>query len=536
VIEIIVQLCGGIGLFLLGMTLMTESLKDIAGETLRLWLSKFTGSPLTGMFSGIGFTLAVQSSTATTLATIGFVSAGVLTFSQAMGVIVGANIGTTSTGWMVAFLGVKFSITNFALPFIALGAILKLLTHGKTALFGLCIAGFGLIFFGIDQLQVAMAGVSQHVDLSIFSTTTFLSKLLLVFIGLVMTILLQSSSAAITATLAALASQAIQLEQALMLVIGQNIGTVATAVLAVIGSTANAKRTAAVHVLFNIISAVIAFFILLPLFIWLYDSQPTIHGLDQVIIVAAFHTAFSVVGALFFMPFLKKFEVLIIKIIPDDKNVRSEYLDEASLSVPALAIATAEKVLYLNLYDQLNICRNALENGVLVSDKKLKEFDQLMSELDHYLEEIVMPESISDRHRLTSLLRIVVYARVLRSDLEDLHHVIAIRTQPKIFQVALDYVHILENSLEDIFIHQNKSQISNFQEELLNLKLWTDEHRKDTRDKIIEYVSIHKLSAARNLELLASQRWLDRLIAHTQRLANVIDEKPADLSVLKEVI
>lgn len=227
---------------------------------------------------------------------------------------------------------------------------------------------------------------------------------------------------------------------------------------------------------------------------------------------------------------------MIIKIIPDDKNVRSEYLDEASLSVPALAIATAEKVLYLNLYDQLNICRNALENGVLVSDKKLKEFDQLMSELDHYLEEIVMPESISDRHRLTSLLRIVVYARVLRSDLEDLHHVIAIRTQPKIFQVALDYVHILENSLEDIFIHQNKSQISNFHEELLNLKLWTDEYRKDTRDKIIEYVSIHKLSAARNLELLASQRWLDRLIAHTQRLANVIDEKPADLSVLKEVI
>lgn len=121
-----------------------------------------------------------------------------------------------------------------------------------------------------------------------------------------MTILLQSSSAAITATLAALASQAIQLEQALMLVIGQNVGTVATAVLAVIGSTANAKRTAAVHVLFNFISAVIAFFILLPLFIWLYDSQPTIHGLDQVIIVAAFHTAFSVVGALFFMPFLKK--------------------------------------------------------------------------------------------------------------------------------------------------------------------------------------------------------------------------------------
>lgn len=89
--------------------------------------------------------------------------------------------------------------------------------------------------------------------------------------------------------------------------------------------------------------------------------------------------------------------------------------------------------------------------------------------------------------------------------------------------------------MEDIFIHQNKSQISNFQEELLNLKLWTDEYRKDTRDKIIEYVSLHKLSAARNLELLASQRWLDRLIAHTQRLANVIDEKPVELTVLQNI-
>ena len=120
-LEVFAQLCGGIGLFLLGMTLMTDSLKDIAGETLRQWLGRFTGSPFKAMISGIALTLIVQSSTATTLATIGFVSAGVLTFSQAIGVIIGANIGTTSTGWMVAFLGLKFSIGQIALPLIALG-------------------------------------------------------------------------------------------------------------------------------------------------------------------------------------------------------------------------------------------------------------------------------------------------------------------------------------------------------------------------------------------------------------------------------
>ena len=146
----ILQLSGGIGLFLLGMSLMTDSLKALAGEALRQWLVRFTDSSLKAMFSGITITVAVQSSTATTLATIGFVSAGVLTFSNAIGVIIGANIGTTSTGWMVALLGLKFSISQLALPLIAFGAILKLLAKDRLALIGMTIAGFGLLFFIIN--------------------------------------------------------------------------------------------------------------------------------------------------------------------------------------------------------------------------------------------------------------------------------------------------------------------------------------------------------------------------------------------------
>ena len=202
--QVIIQLMGGIGLFLLGMSLMTDSLKAMAGESLRQWLAKFTGSPFNAMLSGIGFTLVVQSSTATTLATIGFVSAGVLTFAQAMGVIIGANIGTTSTGWIVAFLGLKFSISNFALPMIGLGAIMKLLGKDRLALVGLGVAGFGLIFFGIDVLQIAMASFAERVDLSVWSNNDISTRLILVLIGIIMTILLQSSSAAVTATLAAL--------------------------------------------------------------------------------------------------------------------------------------------------------------------------------------------------------------------------------------------------------------------------------------------------------------------------------------------
>lgn len=526
-LETIVQLCGGIGLFLLGMTLMTDSLKDMAGEKLRLWLSRFTGSPSKAMFSGIGFTLAVQSSTATTLATIGFVGAGVLTLAQAMGVIIGANIGTTSTGWMVALLGVKFSITSIALPLIALGAILKLLTSGRLALFGLCMAGFGLIFFGIDQLQVAMSGLAERVDFSIFTYDTFLAQLLLIGIGIVMTILLQSSSAAITVTLAALASGTIQMHQALLLVIGQNIGTVATAVLAVIGASVDAKRTAAVHVIFNIVSAILAFFILIPIISWLSEQVEYFSTLDDVLMVAGFHTAYSVLGACFFMPFLRPFGALLTRLIPDhpSKQKHIQLLDQASLSIPYVAVQTAENVLFLHIYDQLNYLKQALREGVIVPQNKLIEFDELMKALDAYLEKINLPDLDQDRQKLVGLLRIAIYAHVLRSDLSDIQQATLIRTQPTIFQIALDYVNILENYSHDIFIENDAKAILAFQKDLLALKLSTDENRQATRSDIVQYVELNRLSAAKNLQLLAAQRWLERLIAHTQRLANVLVEK-----------
>lgn len=527
----IAQLAGGIGLFLLGMSLMTDSLKDMAGDTLRLWLAKFTGSNYKALFSGIAFTLLVQSSTATTLATIGFVSAGVLTFSQAIGVIIGANIGTTSTGWMVALLGVKFSITNIALPLIACGAILKLLTHGRMALFGLCLAGFGLIFFGIDQLQVAMAGFAERVDLSVLSTSSMLSKLFLVLIGLVMTVLLQSSSAAITTTLAALASHVVNLEQTLMLVIGQNIGTVATAVLAALGASVNAQRTAAVHVIFNVVSAVLALFFLAPAFIWLYQNSVLFSSLDVVFIVAAFHTAFSIFGALLFMPMLQQFEQLLCWLIPDKTQNHLQYLDQASLEVPSLAIAAAEKVLYLMFYDQFKIFQKVLQDGVCVSANRLKEFDLLMSSLDQYLEKIELSELKYEQDKLTHVLRLMVYARVFRSDLEHLNHALIIRTQPTIYQVALDYIHLIDAYIDDLFLNNNTENIEDFEQELLNLKQWTDTYRQENRGKIVEYAALNHFSAAKNLDLLASQRWLDRLIAHSQRLANVLKEKTLHHSI-----
>lgn len=529
--EVFTQLCGGIGLFLLGMTLMTESLKDIAGETLRQWLGRFTGSPFKAMTSGIALTLIVQSSTATTLATIGFVSAGVLSFSQAIGVIIGANIGTTSTGWIVAFLGLKFSIGQVALPLIAIGALLKILAHGRTALTGLALAGFGLIFFGIDLLQVAMSGVAEHLDLSIFSTESFAAKLLLVLFGLVMTVILQSSSAAITATLAALASQAIQLDQALVLVIGQNIGTVATAVLAAIGANANAKRTAAVHVCFNVVSAIFAFCILVPLFLWLYQPQYFLSGWDHVVIVAAFHTAFSVFGALFFMPLIRPFEQLLVKYIPAHEDSLLQALDEASLAVPAVAINTAEQVIFKTILTQYSWILKAIKSAELVSANELKQQDELIYKLQDYLEKIVVPENSTDQSRLFSLLRMMVYLKVLRSDLENLKHVVSIRTQPAIHQLALDFIQILENAGNSMLDTRSSEDLSQLYIEMGHLKQWSKQHRSELRKKTNIYASTYQLNAAKTFELLAAQRWLDRLVAHSYRLINVLNERQQTLTM-----
>ena len=523
-LEVITQLGGGIGLFLIGMILMTDSLKEMAGERLRIWLSKFTGSPTKAILSGAGLTLLVQSSTATTLATIGFVSAGILTFAQAIGVVIGANIGTTSVGWMVAILGVKFSIGSFALPLVAVGALFKLLGRGKIALLGMTIAGFGLIFFGIQMLQVAMASFSDIVDLSKFSGDSLGAQILLILIGILMTVILQSSGAAVTTTLAALATGAIDLPQALGLVIGQNIGTVSTAILASFGSSVNAKRTAAVHVIFNVVSAVLALLILEPLFIWLSKGERLMADWAPVFIVAAFHTSFSVLGTMFFLPVIKQFEHLVIKLIPDRSPSILALLDHANLSVPALAINASSKVIHHNLIDILSILKLAIEEGVMPSNRQLQRIDEVLQGVQHYIEDMRTSENPEDQKGLTFILRLVVYSRVLRSDLSRIHFAQHIRNQPAVYQVGLDYSHIVGNYLQAIQEGDIVDESSRLRVELMNLKKWLDDENPVVREAVMQYAATKGLSAAERLDLLAALRWLTRTISHTQRLANVLFE------------
>jgi phosphate:Na+ symporter len=218
------QLLGGIGLFLMGMILLTDGLKAFAGEALRKTLIRFTGSPLKALGSGALLTAVVQSSSATTVTVIGFVSAGLLTFSQSVGVVIGASLGTTTTGWVVAVLGLKVSIGYYALPLVGVGAFLRLLARGRWKSFGWSVAGFGFIFIGIETLQTGMTGLASYINVANLPQTGLLSHFLAMVIGIVMTIVMQSSSAAVATTLTALHTGQLILNNPLLCSLGQPSG------------------------------------------------------------------------------------------------------------------------------------------------------------------------------------------------------------------------------------------------------------------------------------------------------------------------
>lgn len=343
----LVPLLGGLGMFLLGMVLLTDGLKALAGQALRGILMRFVRGPLSGVGWGALVTALVQSSTATTLATVGFVSAGLLTFTQAVGVIFGANLGTTSTGWIVSQLGFKVSLGSISPPLVLIGAALRLLSKGRAAHAGTACAGFGLLFIGIDFLQDGMTEVAARLSSADLpgagQSDSLLSRAALVGFGFVITVIMQSSSAAMATTLAAVASGAIGLEQAAALVIGQNIGTTPTAVAAAIGAPAAAKRTAVAHVLFNGLTAGVAFGLLPPMLRGIQVAADFIGADDPPTVLATFHTAFNGLGVALLLPVAGPFARAIEWLLPDRSPPPTRFLAPAVAEVGPIALEAARR-------------------------------------------------------------------------------------------------------------------------------------------------------------------------------------------------
>jgi phosphate:Na+ symporter len=341
------DLLGGVGVFLLGMVLLTEGLKSIAGPTLRRGLARFTGNRFSSVATGAAATALIQSSTATTMTSIGLVAAGILPYRNAVGVVVGASLGTTSTAWIVAYFGLKLDISAIAMVAVAAGALMRLLGRDRVGQAGLSVAGFGLLFVGIGLMQEAMAGVAEGFTLPGATALPFLGPLLLVLVGAVMTIVMQSSSAAVATTLTAVAAGAIGLEQAAALVIGQSIGTAPKALLAAIGATAPARRTAMAHVVFNVGAGILALVILQP-FVWgvarIAGDGP---APDAAIVIALFHSLFNVVGIALVLPWLDGFSTFVARLVKDRGPVLSRFLSPAVAAEPTLAVEAARTTLLM---------------------------------------------------------------------------------------------------------------------------------------------------------------------------------------------
>ena len=338
-----ISVLGGVGLFLLGMSVMTSGLKALAGSGLRTTLSKAAATPLSGAFWGAFVTLIVQSSSATTMTVIGLVSAGLLTFSQGLGLVFGANVGTTGTGWLIALIGVRVSLTAAALPMIFVGALIKLLGRGRLSAAGAALAGFALVLFGLTTLQQGMGGLAERLHPADLPTvfgpgvswwSSLFGVLALILVGLAMTAVMQSSTAAIAVTISAHFAGAVGLDQACALIIGQNIGTATSSALAAIGASSTAKRLALAYILFKLIAALIAL-VLFPVTIPLLVRASK--SIDGVTLLAGYHTAYNVVGVAVLLPLIDRFTRFVERILPERASPLTRCLDPAALVTPLAA-------------------------------------------------------------------------------------------------------------------------------------------------------------------------------------------------------
>ena len=337
------SLLGGIGLFVLGMSMMTEGLKLSAGNALRSILQISTRSALRGLLAGMLITGVVQSSSAVTVATLGFVNAGLLTLNQAVWVVFGTNVGTTMTGWLVAWIGVKVEVAALALPLLGIGMLIRLTADAVSRRAGLgeALAGFGAFFLGIGILETAFADLAPLLTAFDFGRRDWLTVLYFVALGTVLTVLTRSSSAAIAIALTASAGGAIPLALAAAAVIGTNIGTTSTALLAAIGATAPAKRVATAHILFNLATGLVAL-ALLPQLLAVSAAVLAAFGAagDTPATLAMFHTLFNCLGVALAWPaaswLVRSLSRLYVS--PEEEIGRPRHLDATLTAVPTLAL------------------------------------------------------------------------------------------------------------------------------------------------------------------------------------------------------
>jgi phosphate:Na+ symporter len=431
-LAMVMALVGGLGLFMLGMKYMSEGMQAVAGNSLRRMISLVTSNRFTATAAGTGVTVLVQSSTITTVIVVGLVNAGLMQLYQAMGVIIGANIGTTITGWILVL-----KIGKYGLPILGIAALFYIFSkRDKPRYISLAIMGLGMVFFGLELMKDGVAPMRDmpfFIDaFAWFQADSYFGVLRAALVGCLLTFLVQSSSATLAITISLAATGVIPFETAAALVLGENIGTTSTVMLASIGGTVNAKRSAYWHVAFNVfgvmwITAIFFFYVQLigGIVEGMHGTNPigmTLAGMEDPMefaavmtaAIALVHTGFNVTNTVLVLPFLRVFARVLERLVPDpaEKEVRRlRHLDARTVSAPVLGIEQSRGEVVLmgqGVIKMMDWIREIGFNGV--RDERLikKTFhreevlDNLQEEIISFLTEVLednTPQSIAEEGR-----------------------------------------------------------------------------------------------------------------------------------------
>ncbi|MBD5637068.1 Na/Pi cotransporter family protein [Clostridium botulinum] len=383
VFAMLTGLIGGLGLFIYGMNLMGDGLQNVAGEKVKVFFEKVTSNPVKGVLTGVVVTGVIQSSSATTVMVVGFVNAGLMTLTQAAGVIMGANIGTTVTGQLVAF-----NVTAGAPLFVGVGtAIVLFAKKKKTKEIGNIILGFGILFMGMEIMKEAMAPLGQSEAFKSLALSLSHNVFLGIVVGMGMTAIVQSSSATIGILIALSSNGVLPLSAALPILFGDNIGTCVTALLASIGASKNARKAALFHLTFNVIGTVIFAFILVPLTPFVRVITNLTPG-DVGRQIANAHTIFNLVNTFIQIWFIKYIVAFVNKMIPGSdpyEKMAPKYIDERLLENPTIAInQTIKEVVRManKAKENLQLSIDAFEKNDLELVSKVYENEKLINILN----------------------------------------------------------------------------------------------------------------------------------------------------------
>lgn len=429
----ILTLIGSLGFFLYGMKLMSEALQKVAGDRMRDVLAKMTSTPIKGVFTGLFITAVIQSSSATTVMMVSFVNAGLLSLTESIGVIMGANIGTTVTAWLISILGFKVKISVISLPLIGLGFPFLFSKINKRKFWGEFIIGFAMIFLGLDFLKGSVPDINSNPEILAFlqhyTSHGFLSHLLFLTIGTILTMIIQSSSATMALTLIMCNFGWIPFDLAAAMVLGENVGTAITANIAASIANVSAKRAARAHLIFNILGVIwvsIIFTYFLSAINWFilkigltspYDSPEAIP-----IALSIFHTVFNVANVLVFIGFTKFIVLIVTKMVPqkeDNEEFRLQYINTGLLSTSELSVHQAKQEIMVfatrieKMYGYVNdLFTETNEKKFYKLFDKIEKYegicDRMEEEIANYLTKVSQGElSILASKRITAMLNVI---------------------------------------------------------------------------------------------------------------------------------